>query len=155
MIGLRFFVGEKLGLDARFGFASLGAVDLDTASQTWPEPAFSSIAFEGGLMYRACETERSYLGMVGRLGLTFNKLSEWKNDPPSYEEYNVTVVSIFLGMEPTYFFNDNFSMYSTFGLRIKMIPNSKYLDDGTLKEYEDSRMYVAFDGVWIGMRYCP
>ena len=171
MIGLRLYSGEYIGIDIRLGYMSLSGIDRDTASHTYRSRAYGSFALEGGLVYRAAETKRSYLGILARMGITSNKLSLSIWDPTGdgkYEEFNAKVFNIFFGMEPTYFFNDHFSIYSTFGLKIRMIPNSKYVDypnaydhadflagNYMIKDHKDSQTWLGFDGIWLGMRYYP
>lgn len=176
MIGFRFYVENTGAIELRFGYESAGGVDKDSTSNTSEDQSESSFAVEVGGMIRAFETPRSYMGILARIGFTSNKDEEsvyWSDPNPPYQDsdrkyldYRTTAMSIFLGMEPTYFFNDHFSLYSTFGLRISMLPSTKYFDEpdvytpadynaATLSDHEDSKTLIRFDGVWIGMRYCP
>jgi len=169
-IGFRWNMKNRLGLDMFFGMTSLSWVKTDDAAQTGERPGSRSILAQIGLADKGLERDAASLRMLGRYSLRFNRWYEYHSAywgpfwPENFVEYNVTIPALSIGLEPSYSFGHNFSIFSRFGMSIVFIPDSKRIDYASpeyapdsdnypLVKRNDSRKEIKTDGVAIGLRY--
>jgi len=166
MIGLRFYTSDKIGVDVLSGLIFSSSVTTDTASDTRPNPGVSCLSTQVGVAYTALQGEKASLAILGRLGVTFNEVSEvdYSESDPKYATYNILIPSLFIGFEPSIEVSKNIHIFSNLGVKTVFLPNSKYIDmndpsynNGTdsfpLKNRKDAATRIVTNGILLGFRY--
>ena len=169
-IGFRLLSGASHGFDLNFGMNLESAVSRDTTAATDNYPGQKTYSFEAGIFFKVARADKGYLAVLARGGIDLNQWweSDWhihgSGGYSKYATYRVTIINFYLGLEPTYLLSRHIAIYTTIGLKIRLIPNSKYIDKNSsdynwstgslpLKERNDARTIIATDGFWLGLRY--
>ncbi len=169
-IGLRYFPMKNIAVDLSLGGAYNDQVEADSTTKTVGDPGARVFNGELGIFVKILEYEGAYLGTLGDIGFSSQRWADFDNRSrpvpgfPSFATYSMTIPYVFMGMEPGYFFNSHFSLFSKFGFNLAYFPASKYIDNTSssydpashtfpLKSRNDDNSSMNISQLGLGARF--
>lgn len=146
-IGLRLHMSEKIGIDFGFGMNIETEVEKDSASDTDKREGQTEWSARIGLAGNIYQKNNVKIYLLGNfMVIKHDDIYNWVNMDDNnnnslgnkYFKTTLYYKEINISVEPNYFFADNFSIYSLFGLAVGFSPNSLYADpEATYKTIDD------------------
>jgi len=168
-VGLRFSPSDFLDFDLSYGFLMTSEVKKDSASNTRPEAAGMSHVFSIGAVINPVTAGNAIFGIYGRFSGIVNKNNvqvypSYSYSYPLYIDYMDFTPLIGFGVEPSYYFSKNFSIYFRTGVAIEFAPAAKYAElktggngdrksDYNLKDEKNEKTTIGTDGIALGLRF--
>ncbi len=183
MLGARYFVSPRIGIDGSIGFGFNSSVDADTASLTTKDPGITNVSGQIGIFYKMTPLSwKSYLGVVANGGVSYQKWYDALSlkdttrvlpAPPAknyatyslVESYGVYIPYFFVGLEPGFAFDDHFTLFVNFGINGIFYPNSKAIDQHSISpnnsyvtslpliDRNDGSFELSVSSIGLGVRF--
>ena len=167
-LGIRPFFVDRFGMDVMFGLYTNSGYDSDTAQDTDEQPSSFNFSSRLGLVAEIAKGDKANLSLLINFGIILQKQYDYEfggiNMERKFETYVAVAPIAQVGLEPSFDFSEHFSIYSNFGVKMILNPNSQYIDRSDpsydfnagvlpLKERNDKSTTFGFYGLAIGMRY--
>jgi len=183
MLGGRYFITPRIGIDGSIGFGYNSPVNADTSALTTKDPGITNVSGQLGIFYKLTPPAwKSYLGLVANGGVSYQKWYDALNlrdttrvlpalPAKNYvtyslvEPYSVYIPYFFVGLEPGFAFDNHFSLFVNFGINGIFYPNSKAIDQRTLSTYNtyvtshsliernDASFELSVSSIGLGVRF--
>jgi len=165
-IGARFLVTRSLGLELNAGAVYNSGNEAGGVQTVGFYNLFTGL----GVIYNVLVFEKSALGILLQYNSNLQQWNDVAHNPfstgPAVKavKYNVYIPSIFFGLEPSFTFDNHFTVFGSFGVAGVYIPSGKVIDTDALdynydagilplETLDNARFTITTDGIAAGLRY--
>ena len=162
-IGFRTMASQKVGIDFMIGGFYNSGYDKDTSNNTIEYPRSYSLSGKIGLYYNLFQHKKASIGALVRTGCYYEKHVVVNYNILEAKSYETFTPWGLIGVEPSLDLTKNLSVFTAFGIEIRMNPNSReyqfqnsYSNNVPVYKFvelSDASTDISLGGFCLGIRF--